>query len=279
MGTAQTWDWKIAGYLFLAGTGAGAFLIAVGGNLAQAGAYQALAQAVAFLGVVLVGLGALLLIADLGYKLRFWRVMSNPTSLISIGSWLIAGFLLSGLAYGLWPGSKMLAWLGVVTAIGTAGYTGVLLGVVKARPFWNTPLLPVLFLVSSLSTGIALVLITARWAVLPAATWLAPSDLGLLVLEAVLVGFYLLIMAQSTVTAVRSAREVLWGRWRIWFWVGTVLIGLLLPLAILIWGGAGRWPVLAACLVLAGGACLRYWVLRAGARRPLPGEGWQDVLI
>lgn len=35
-------------------------------------------------------------------------------------------------------------------------YTGVLLSSMKSRPFWNTPVLPVLFMVSGCSTGAAL---------------------------------------------------------------------------------------------------------------------------
>ena len=32
-------------------------------------------------------------------------------------------------------------------------YTGVLLGALVARPFWNNPMLPMLFLVSALKDG------------------------------------------------------------------------------------------------------------------------------
>ncbi len=274
MGQPQTWDWKVAGYLFLAGAGAGAFLVAVGGNLSLS-----LSRAAALLGVCLVGVGACLLIGDLGIKLRFWRVLSNPTSSwISIGSWLIGLFMSSGTIYFFFPGAT-LAWVGMLAAAGTATYTGVLLGVVKARPFWNTPLLPVLFLVSALSTGAALITLLTAWMGLPAAPWLRRDTFGLLILEGLLVFLYMLVMVQSTATAARSAREVLRGRWRFWFWLGTVSAGLILPSAILTLAPGRSWGELSAVMVLAGGASLRWWMLRAGARRALPGESWADVLI
>ncbi len=54
--------------------------------------------------------------------------------------------------------------LGTVIAVlgfGIMLYTGLLLGLLKAVPFWNTPALPLLFVLSALSTGVAIVLALA----------------------------------------------------------------------------------------------------------------------
>ena len=40
-------------------------------------------------------------------------------------------------------------------AFAVAAYTGFLLGVVKAFPLWNNAVLPILFVVSALSAGLA----------------------------------------------------------------------------------------------------------------------------
>ena len=66
-------------------------------------------------------------------------------------------------------------WLdiaGVVFGVAVAMYTGALLGVCKTFPLWNNALLPILFLVSAMSTGAASVLLIGL--VLPTAleTWL-----------------------------------------------------------------------------------------------------------
>ncbi len=53
---------------------------------------------------------------------------------------------------------RVVCSVGIVLAVGTAIYTGVLLSVVKAVPLWNTPILPALFLVSAISTGMGLCL-------------------------------------------------------------------------------------------------------------------------
>ena len=45
--------------------------------------------------------------------------------------------------------------IGIVAAFAVAAYTGFLLGVVKAYPLWNNAILPILFVVSALSAGLA----------------------------------------------------------------------------------------------------------------------------
>ena len=53
-----------------------------------------------------------------------------------------------------------LKWVGVVFAFCIAAYTGFLLGVIPSYPLWNNAVLPILFVVSALSAGLALVSLT-----------------------------------------------------------------------------------------------------------------------
>jgi tetrathionate reductase subunit C len=58
--------------------------------------------------------------------------------------------------------SRRLALLGIPWALAVHGYTGYILGVMKARPLWHTALMPVIFLVSAMVSGIAfMILVTA----------------------------------------------------------------------------------------------------------------------
>ncbi len=58
--------------------------------------------------------------------------------------------------------SRTLALLGIPWALAVHGYTGYILGVMKARPLWHTALMPVIFLVSAMVSGIAfMILVTA----------------------------------------------------------------------------------------------------------------------
>ncbi|OCC15497.1 Tetrathionate reductase subunit C [Dissulfuribacter thermophilus] len=57
---------------------------------------------------------------------------------------------------------RVLGMIGIPAALAVHGYTGYILGVVKARPLWHTSLMPLIFLISAMVSGIALmILVTA----------------------------------------------------------------------------------------------------------------------
>ncbi len=59
-----------------------------------------------------------------------------------------------------------LAAIGIPAACGLHGYVGFLFGAIKANPWWASPLMPVIFLLSAIVSGIAMVLvcyIVAQW--------------------------------------------------------------------------------------------------------------------
>ncbi len=57
---------------------------------------------------------------------------------------------------------RVLGTIGIPAALAVHGYTGYILGVVKARPLWHTSLMPLIFLISAMVSGIALmILVTA----------------------------------------------------------------------------------------------------------------------
>ena len=62
---------------------------------------------------------------------------------------------LGRLNYDLDHWRNSLAIIGLPISVGVGIYTGVLLGAVQSRPFWNTNLVAQLFLFSGLSTGCA----------------------------------------------------------------------------------------------------------------------------
>ncbi|MFQ6073384.1 MAG: NrfD/PsrC family molybdoenzyme membrane anchor subunit, partial [Methanosarcinales archaeon] len=55
--------------------------------------------------------------------------------------------------------TTILAALGVPTALAVHGYTGYILGVVRARGLWFTPMMPLTFLASAMVSGIGLLII------------------------------------------------------------------------------------------------------------------------
>jgi formate-dependent nitrite reductase membrane component NrfD len=148
------------------------------------------------------------------------------------GAVLAAHFLLArgGSAESL----LVLAWLGAPLAAATAIYTAYLFAQAKARDLWQSPLLPVHLLVQSLLAGAA--------TLLPLAAWLEPEAVPHLNLW--LAGFcaahLLLVAGETTLTHVTAharlaMREMVWGRYRRWFWVGVLGTGLGLAAPVVGW--------------------------------------------
>lgn len=168
------WGWEIAIYLYMAGMGAGSFVVGMFTNwlenpsiTIQAWGFSFdIAKFALFGGPILAAMGAPFLILDLGIKRRFLYACLNPKSswvargFLILSTFIILGFAVLVISF-FYPTvfiKRPAAWLALeilslVFAFATAIYTGVLLKSVKYVPLWNTPLLPILFLVSALSTG------------------------------------------------------------------------------------------------------------------------------
>ena len=185
--------------------------------------------------------------------------------------------------------ARVLSWIKIIAAIfavATIIYTGLLLGVIEAIPFWNTPMLVVLFLVSALSTGIsAVVLIVglqnlfarkseATRSISEGVHGLSRIELPLIVTELLVLFLLLFIMIAGSRTAAASARHLVSGAYAVVFWLGLVVVGLLVPFTLealsitrsakITGKNLSVLAVISAICVLVGGLVLRYSVLAAG---------------
>ena len=258
---------------FLTGAGAGAWIFATAWGLPVA----------AWAGFSLVGFGSLAHLAFLGHPERFWRMATRlRTSWISRGLVGMTLFLALALVYLLLapaggqapaPG-RVLLLLSQVGALSIVVYKGFVWGSSKGIPLWHTPLVPILYICYGLRAGAALLLLLS---VLDGAASLAALEvlkLWLAVSTAGLGLIYLGMMRGSGVTALRSVDLLLFGRVALPFYLGAVLLGLVIPILI---GGlvlTGTLPSstlsLMAALSLLGDLALIYCIARAGLYRPLP---------
>jgi formate-dependent nitrite reductase membrane component NrfD len=292
---AQTeWSWYIAAYLFLAGVGAGGYGTGV---LASYGGpdWEVVSQIGVALGFPLLAIGTVFLILDLGVKMRALRVFLNPkTSWIARGSLIISIFMILSffhLVLMVWPGQmsvdapplRVIGAVNLIFAVLVMIYTGVLLGASRPIAFWNTAMLPLLFLVSACSTGVMAVLLLTPSDTSPLVLkMLSKADMILLILECIAVVFYIQA-SHRTDESRASVNLLLKGRLSYAFWVGLIVVGLLVPLALEIYEvtavaegdqATTVWLVrTAAVLGLFGGLILRRLVLAAGVRTPLRAAG------
>lgn len=218
----------------------------------------------------------------LGKPLRFWRIILKPqTSWISRGFIFVAGFIVFAavqivVSY-MHPGSVAEIPLKAVAgamAFGEAIYTGFAMNYVNGLPFWNSALVPVLFIVYGLLGGLA---------VLMAIVVIAGSgDLAVIeewartfmISGAVLLAIYLWSARYMGETARHSVCELLTGAVSSIFWIGLVVLGIVIPLAVSTVGyfvGGVSLPALMGAVVceIIGGLSLRYCLLRGGYYAPL----------
>lgn len=288
------WGGMIAIYLFLAGIAGGAFLTASLTDLFSKKQYPKVIRSGAYIALVTIIVGLGLLVVDLGRPFSFWKLLLhvNMGSVMSIGVFIVSGF--TGLAFvycylvwstaaaqkkiqitsantevaatsvgqGIHAFRKPVAALGVLFSVATATYTGFLLSAVTTNSFWHTPFLgieaipflPILFLVSAASTGLAATLIGAFNC--GDLTAYKKVDIVLIIVEIVLIAILYLSVKPIFFT----------GSMAILFWLGVVGLGLLVPLLLSIYGiKTHKNVILSVCvMVVIGGLCLRYFVVYTG---------------
>ena len=239
----MVWGPMIAWYLFLAGASAGAFLTSafVEVKYPESVKMRVAGRIVApiFLGI---GLVMLMLDAEAGLHnpLRFFWLIANPGSVMTLGVYFICVFMPVALVSALLevlkkPVPKWLTWVGIVFAFAVAAYTGFLLGVVKAFPLWNNAVLPILFVVSALSAGLAatsLVGLLADRERFEQMWLIKKSHVILSAIEMVVLATMLVIVSAGSVEGAASVYSLVAGQYAPAFWGGIVLLGLVAPFII-----------------------------------------------
>lgn len=159
-----SWHASYAVYFFVIGILAGLSFLSYGSWITPA--LRPLREKAAYISFVLLGLGGLLLIADLSQPMRFLNIL-NPaylsfTSPLAWGALNIVTFGICSILYILElkkgqdsTRGKLLALVTAVLALGLPIYTGYDLSVHQSRPVWNTPVMPVLFVALAIASGSA----------------------------------------------------------------------------------------------------------------------------
>lgn len=278
------WGIPIALALFLAGFGAGAFLLAALCEIYGRKQYQMAARIGALIAPLPVILGVLCLVIDLGKPLRFWEMMLmkgsgllmfNFTSVMSVGVWLLTVFVTLSLLYAVLhlfnyaeKLRKTIGIIGIPFGLLVTVYTGVLLAA-TANPLWNTILLPALFSVSAMSTGIAgVIFVLAIIHVCEAGgkseqsiSKLEKIDSRVIALELLIVAIFIL-----TMVFVAPVKLIIGSAFGVLLWVIIIGLGLIVPLYFGFKGEAKKpqTALIVSALVLLGGLILRYVIVIGG---------------
>lgn len=261
-------------YFFLVGMATGAALLAAWGAWSRPASAPARALPLAAVLLLVTVIAApVSLLADLHQPARFWHFYAHftPWSWMSLGSVLVPAFVASSLAFCLawWRGRagwmRVLAIPLVIAAASIVVYTGAEVAMVRARPLWNNPWVPVNLALTAWLAAVGAMLILTL--LMPAGkdgavrAWL--GRLGLALSLALLaaaaawaVGGYLMQTA-SFVQAVQLHSD--FPVWRISLWL-SVAIG---AVVLVLWARPALWlhsgPL---SLVLGVSVCAAAWAFR-----------------
>jgi polysulfide reductase chain C len=234
-------------------------------------------------------------LAYLGKPLRFWRSFP-PFSNAWRTSWFARGivftmvFLAVGavqivfeglIGYGvttgggIWAANYVFMVLAGVFCVMTAVYCGFAMSYCKSVPFWNTGLLPIVFLLMGVADGLALVmavgLVTGQDVIGTAES----VTRIMLIINSLLIVAYLVNANYQSATAELSVKELIRGHVAWVFWIGIALLGIIVPFAISVASYFTGREAATGLLVFAivchtiGAFSLKYGVLKVGIYRPL----------
>jgi len=160
----------IAIYFYITGLHMGFYTTSVVATLLGKEEWKPIGKIGAVGALIVLAVAPIFLLIDLTQPFRFWHLFAyiNPESSISWGTFFLTAYPPIGLIYawcvlkGNYRAAKIWGLCGFPIAISVHGYTGFILALAKGRAFWNTPINPILFLVSAMVSGLALMIIIMK---------------------------------------------------------------------------------------------------------------------
>lgn len=248
------WHWPVPAYLVTKGIGSGVFmLVALLFALGIVEFNRPLALVSASVSLLFTGITTALLVLDLERPERFYTILTRPqwASWLTRGAFILIGF--SAIA-GLWfllEGSAAIGVLpdtlattarpfflltGVTLAGAAAVYTGFLFGQAEGRDLWQSTLLPAHLIVQALMVGAGTLFIVGLLFPLPTDVvsmliWVFGASLIVDLLVTLLGEFG---MPHASESAAQAAHDIRAGTYRMHFWLGSMAVGHLLPLGIVV---------------------------------------------
>lgn len=235
------WDVRVSLDLFLGGLGVGAFLVGAVLYYMDAKTYEGVIKKAFIIAPVLVIAGLLLLLTELGRPLNVIKTLYaiNPTSFMSIGIFLQSAFVavalliaFSILTKGAEGISAKFVYVGATLAGLVGLYHGLLLTGISIEP-WNNAI-PIIFFISSILAGSSLVfLLNLSELDTVLQKFKIPVIINMiLTLELAAIFAWVYNLALTTASS-KHAYDVLMGSFGLEFWGLSIVVGLLIPLALL----------------------------------------------
>jgi len=280
----------IATYFYLTGLSAGSFIIstlAYGFGMIK---FKPLGKIGVVMATCLLMIAPMILLIDLEQPLRFWHLIFylRITSPITWGTFLLSLYPMNCMVYGyfMFRGdlrrTKIFGLIGIPLALLVHGYTGFILALGKARVLWNTAIMPPIFLVSAMVSGLAMMILVViikdfiiqrgkepnRDLIYALGKFLVAS----IALDLILIGIDLSVLLTSTTEAYHAALMLLSGPFSFLFLGIELVAGAVIPLLLFLSPFTKRWIpayVVASVLVMVGIFAMRCIMVIGGLTLPL----------
>jgi Ni/Fe-hydrogenase subunit HybB-like protein len=277
-------------YFYLTGLSAGSFIIstmAYGFGMVK---FKPLGKIGVVMATLLLVIAPMILLIDLEQPLRFWHLILylRVTSPITWGTFLLTLYPMNCIVYGyfMFKGdlkrTKIFGLIGIPLALMVHGYTGFILALGKARVLWNTAIMPPIFLVSAMVSGLAMMILVVivkdfiiqkgkdpnRDLIYALGKFLVAS----IVLDLILIGIDLSVLLTSTTEAYKAALMLLNGEFSFLFLGVELILGAIIPLLLFLSPFTKRWIpayVIASVLVMIGIFAMRCIMVIGGLTLPL----------
>lgn len=283
------WGLLITAFPFFTGLSAGSFTLSTLAYVFGKKEYKVISKNAVLMAIVLLLMANMTLFADTTQPTRAYYTFLYPNiaSMFSWATFVISAYLLCSIiyAYFIFTGNdkyaKVMGIICIPVALGVHADTGFVFGLNKGMVLWHTALMPVLFLVSALTSGIALliVVVTIKEKFFPEKKKIDPEivySIGNLLVFFLVLEFFLDIV--DITTMLYSAAEeyeaiMLWLNGPLSFsflWI-QIFLGGVLPLLLLSHPKTGRTYLgqgLAGALVVIGTFAMRFNVIVGGQMIP-----------
>ncbi len=241
----MTWKEKVSGYLVTKAVAAGVMLVAALMVLLGHADQTAVGVTSPVIAGVFLGFTGVLLIADLKQPTRFHYLLTrgNRESWLVKGAYVLMAFAAVCAAWflaGVTGTDSALAYLAlpaVLGAAGTAGYTAFLFAQCEGRDLWQTPLLLPVLLAQAVTAGGAAFAVMDLFVTVPDGRAVAWVLLGGVAATAALLAIELTSHGSRHVEL--AVHAMVRGRYARQFWLGGVLVGLVVPAALTVGAIAG----------------------------------------
>jgi tetrathionate reductase subunit C len=280
---------NIAIYFYLTGLSAGSFILSTLAYGFRMEVFKPVSKIGVVLATLLLIIAPVFLLLHLGAPERFWHlfIYLNFASPITWGTFLLILYPLNCIIYGYFMFTnrprltRIFGFIGIPLAIMVHGYTGFIVAVGKARALWNTALMPILFLVSAIVSGIALVILAylavngifskARKVDFSLVERMAKILAWVIVLDLFMVFSELIVLSVSHSDAQQILRVLIRGEFFVPFVIFENILGKIIPFVILVTPKFRNiyTVTLASILVIVGIFFMRYVVVVGGEFLPL----------